>query len=57
MVVTHKHINHLEERLLDQAQAQASYNPPPPLGGHPCSIPQGMMLDVKPLVKSLFCPI
>ena len=30
---------------------------PPPLflGGHPRSIPQGMILDVQPLVKSLFC--
>ena len=47
--------NHLEERLLDQAQAQASYTPL--LGGHSCSIPQGMIFDVQPVVKSLFCPI
>ena len=26
-------------------------------GGHSRSIPQGMILDVQPLVKSLFCPI
>ena len=50
-----KHENHLEERLLDQAQAQASYTPP--FGGHSRSIPQGMIFDVQPLVKSLFCPI
>ena len=48
--------NHLEERLLDQAQARASYNPPL-LGGRSCSIPQGMILDVQPLAKSLLCPI
>ena len=47
--------NHLEERLLDQAQARASYTPL--FGGHSRSIPQGMILDVQPLVKSLFCPI
>ena len=47
--------NHLEERLLDQAQARASYSPL--FGGHSRSIPQGMILDVQPLVKSLFCPI
>ena len=47
--------NHLEERLLDQAQAWASYTPL--FGGHSRSIPQGMILDVQPLVKSLFCPI
>ena len=47
--------NHLEERLLDQAQVRASYNPF--LGGHSHSIPQGMIFDVPPLVKSLFCPI
>ena len=28
----------------------------PLLGGHSRSIPQGMILDVQPLVKSLFCP-
>ena len=37
--------NHLEERLLDQAQA--SYTPL--LGGHSRSIPQGMIFDVQPL--------
>ena len=48
--------NHLEERLLDQAQAWVSYTPPP-FWGHSRSIPQGMTLDVQPFVKSLFCPI
>ena len=47
--------NHLEERLLDQAQARASYTPL--FWSHSRSIPQGMILDVQPLVKSLFCPI
>ena len=47
--------NHLEERLLDQAQARASYTPL--FWGHSRSIPQGMILDVQPLVKSLFCPM
>ena len=47
--------NHLEERLLDQAQARASYTPL--FWGHSRSIPQGMIFDVQPLVKSLFCPI
>ena len=47
--------NHLEERLLDHAQARASYTPL--FGGHSRSIPQGMIFDVQPLVKSLFCPI
>ena len=47
--------NHLEERLLDQAQARASYTPF--FWGHSRSIPQGMILDAQPLVKSLFCPI
>ena len=47
--------NQLEERLLDQAQARASYTPL--FWGHLRSIPQGMILDVQPLVKSLFCPI
>ena len=47
--------NHLEERLLDQAQARASYTPP--FGGHSRSIPQGMTCDAQPLVKSLLCPI
>ena len=47
--------NHLEERLLDQAQARAPYTPL--FGGHSRSILQGMIFDVQPLVKSLFCPI
>ena len=47
--------NHLEERLLDQAQARAAYTPL--FWGHSRSIPQGIILDVQPLVKSLFCPI
>ena len=47
--------NHLEERLLHQAQVRASYTPL--FWCHLCSIPQGMILDVQPLVKSLFCPI
>ena len=47
--------NHLEERLLDQAQARASYTTL--FWGHSRSIPQGMILDVQPLVKSLFCPL
>ena len=47
--------NHLEERLLAQARARASYTPL--FGGHSRSIPQGMIFDVQPLVKSLFCPI
>ena len=47
--------NHLEERLLDQAHARASYTPL--FWGHSRSIPQGMILDVQPLVKSFFCPI
>ena len=42
--------NHLKERLLDQAQARASYTPL--FGGHSRSIPQGMIFDVQPLVKS-----
>ena len=29
----------------------------PPFWGHSRSIPQGMIFDVQPLVKSLFCPI
>ena len=39
-------LNHLEDRLLDQAEARTPYTPPP----------QGMILDVQRLVKSLFCP-
>ena len=50
-----KPIYHLDERLLDQAQARASYTPL--FWGHSRSIPQGMIFDVQPLVKSLFCPI
>ena len=46
--------NHLEERLLDRVQARTPYTPL--LGSHSRSIPQGMILDVQPLVKSLFCP-
>ena len=46
--------NHLEERLLDQAQARMPY--PPLFGGHSRSTPQGMIFDVRPLVTSLFCP-
>ena len=53
--IGHPRFNHLEERLLDQAQARASYTPL--FWGHSRSIPQGMILDVQPLVKSLFCPI
>ena len=30
---------------------------PPLFGGHSHSVPQGMILDVQPLVKSLFCTI
>ena len=48
--------NHLEDRLLDQAQAQTPYTPPL-FGGHSHSIPQGMILDVQPSAKSFFCPI
>ena len=39
--------NHLEERLLDQAQARASYTPL--FWGHSRSIPQGMIFDVQTL--------
>ena len=39
--------NHLEERLLDQAQARTRTEPPlPPVGGRSHSIPKGMILDV-----------
>ena len=55
MISSNNFVNHLEERLLDQAQARASYTPL--FWGHSRSIPQGMILDVQPLVKSLFCPI
>ena len=47
--------DHLEERLLDQAHLQALYTLL--LGAHSRSIPQGMIFDVQPFVKSLFCPI
>ena len=47
--------NHLKERLLDQVQVHAPYNPL--FWGRSRSIPQGMIFDVQPLVKSLFCPI
>ena len=49
-----RNANHLEERLLDQAQ-RASFTPP--FWRHLRSIPQGMLFDVQPLVKSLFCPM
>ena len=52
---TERSVNHLEERLLGQAQARAAYTPL--FWGHSRSIPQGMIFDVQPLVKSLFCPI
>ena len=41
--------------VLDQAQAHASYTPL--FLGHSRSIPRGMIFDVQPLVKSLYCPI
>ena len=44
--------NHLEERLLDQAQARTSYTPL--FGGRSRSIPQCMISDVQLLVKSPF---
>ena len=44
--------NHLEEGLLDQAQVHAPYTPP--FWGHSRTIPQGMVPDVQPLVKSSF---
>ena len=49
------YVNHLEERLLDQAQARASYTPL--FWGHSRSIPQGVIFNVQPLPKSFFCPI
>ena len=49
------HANLLEERLLDQAQVRASYTPP--FGGHSHGILQGMIFDVQPFVKSVFCLI
>ena len=47
--------NHLEERLLDQAQAQTRAAPPFWGSFARRSIPEGMILDVYPLVKSFFC--
>ena len=44
--------NHLDERLLDQVHARASCIPL--LGGHSRSIPQGMIIDVQPLVNNEF---
>ena len=38
--------------LLDQAQARTPYTPP--FGGHLRGIPQAVVSDVKPLVKSSF---
>ena len=46
--------NHLEERSLGQVQVRAPYNPL--FGVRSRSIPQGMILDAQPLVKSLSCP-
>ena len=46
-------VNHLEERLLDQAQAWAPYKPPFG-GGHSRSTPQRVVSDVESLVKSSF---
>ena len=45
-------LNHLEERLFDQAQAQASYTPL--FWGCSRSIPQGMVSDVHPLFNHHF---
>ena len=45
-----KAVNHPEERLLDQAQARASYTPFFG-GGHLRSIPVGMIFDIQPFVK------
>ena len=45
--------NHLEERLLDQAQARASYTPPF-LGGFRVSYPKLWFRMSDPLVKSSF---
>ena len=46
--------NHLEEMLLDQAQARASYTPL--FWGHSCSIPQGMIFDIQPFVTPCILP-
>ena len=40
-----------------RSSAGAGVEYPSFLGAHSRSIPQGMILDVQPLVKSLFCPI
>ena len=45
------------QREVVRSSAGAGVVYPPFLGGHSRSIPQGMILDVQPLVKSLFCPI
>ena len=44
-------------REVVRSSAGAGVVYPPFWGGHLRSIPQGMILDVQPLVKSLFCPI
>ena len=44
-------------REVVRSSAGASVVPPPLLGGHSRSIPQGMIFDVQPLVKSRPCPI
>ena len=49
--------NHPEERLLDPVQARRPHTLPPLFGGCSRSRPPGMIFDVQPLVKSLFCPI
>ena len=45
------------EVIRSSAGAGVVYPPFGGGGGHPRSIPQGMILDVQPLVKALFCPI
>ena len=42
-------------REVARSSAGADPHPPPLFGGRSCSIPQGMILDVYPLIKSLFC--
>ena len=44
--------NHLEERLLDQVQAQVPFTAP--VWGNSRSTPQGMISDAQPLVKPSF---
>ena len=39
-----------------QIKRKRGCHTPPTFWGHSRSIPQGMILDVQPLVKSLFCP-